>query len=121
MLSEIPQVRQEPGAGHRRWFEGGGLELIVWYDPNKAPAGFQLCYEGSDHQERALTWRPGTGFNHARVDGGDTRPDKNMTPILVKDGPVPWDEIHQQFARHGGNLEPGLRDYVLGALKSGAC
>ena len=118
MLAEFHQVKQEVGTNHRRWFEGGGLELIVWYGPGGAPTGFQLCYEAEDRRERALTWRPESGFSHALVDGGDSRPDKNLTPILVQDGPVPWALIAGRFAGQSAGLEAGVRDYVLGALKT---
>ncbi len=120
MLNEFPQVKQEGGAGHRRWFQADGLEFIVWYDRHHVPEGFQLCYQAPDHKERALTWRPGPGFNHALVESGDTRPDKNMTPILVQDGPVPWTLVEAQFREHSAGLEPALRDYVLGAFKGRA-
>ena len=119
MLSEVQQVKQEAGAGHRRWFEGDGLELIVWCSPDRAPVGFQLCYQGDDRHEHALTWQPALGFTHARVAGGGSRLDKNMTPILVEDGPVPWERVRRELAQHGAGLEPALRDYVLGAFKSG--
>ncbi len=116
MLSEFRQVKQEGGPGHRRWFQADGLELIVWYDHERRPEGFQLCYEASDQKERALTWRPGAGFNHAWVESGDSRPDKNMTPILVPDGAVPWALVESRFEQHSAGLEPALRDYVRAAL-----
>ncbi len=117
MLTEFPQVKQEGGANLRRWFEGDGLELIVWYDRARAPEGFQLCYQADDQKERAITWRPGQGFSHALVKSGDSRPDKNMTPILVEDGAVPWDLVATRFAQQSAGLEPAVRDYVLKALK----
>lgn len=104
-----------PG-GRRRWFDDDGMELIVWYGPGGTPAGFQLCYEAEDGREHALTWRPAAGFSHARVETGDSRPDKNMTPILVADGAVPWEWIRDGFARRAPPLEPELRELVLAAL-----
>lgn len=94
------------------------MELIVWYGRDRVPEGFQLCYQADDRQERALTWRPGLGFSHATVDAGDSRPDKNMTPILVSDGPVPWTRIEASFAAQCAGLEPTICDYVLGVLKT---
>jgi hypothetical protein len=117
MLQEI-QVRQEGGDGQRRWFEGESIELIVWYDRARALAGFQLCYQSDPHDEHALTWRPAVGFSHSRVDDGGTRPDKNMTPILIPNGSVPWDQIRERFAREGTQLDPALRNYVLAAFGS---
>jgi len=119
MLEEFHGVMQERGAPtHRRWFQDGGMELIVWYREQGQPEGFQLCYRGPDLQERALTWRGAQGFSHARVDSGDTRPDKNLTPILVRDGAVPWAWVQGEFTQRAGQLEPAVRDLVLAALAS---
>jgi hypothetical protein len=116
VLTEYKQVKQEPGAGRRRWFEDDGLELIVWYGAGGQVEGFQLCYLGADRWERALTWQAGRGFRHARVDTGDSRPDKNLTPVLVKDGAVPWGQVQRQFAERSAELEPAVRELVLQAL-----
>ena len=89
------------------------MDLIVWYDAANQPEGYQICYRGDDRRERALTWHTGQGFSHARVDAGDTRPDKNLTPILVKDGAVPWERVRAEFSERAASLEPGLRDWVL--------
>jgi hypothetical protein len=119
MLEEFNRVRQEPGAGRRRWFQGSGLELIVWVDAAGGIEGFQICYQGAGFQEHALTWRPGSGFSHARVDTGDTRPDKNLTPILVPHGDVPWEKLRSDFAADSARLEPALRDFVAARLAEG--
>lgn len=116
MLAELLNVKQEGGTTRRRWFQGDGMELIVWYAATGEPEGFQICYETPDRKEHALTWRPDRGFTHAEVRSGDTRPDKNMTPILVKDGAVPWTLVRGEFERRSAGLEPAVRDYVLGAL-----
>jgi hypothetical protein len=120
MLAEFHHVKQENGSTLRRWFEGGGLELIVWYARPGEPSGFQLCYQANDQRERALTWRREEGFSHAMVDAGDSRPDKNLTPILIKDGPVPWRELEASFVAQSAGLEPALRDCIRGILKQGA-
>ena len=116
MFAENHGVMQERGATtRRRWFEDEAMELIVWYRENHAE-GFQLCYRGEDRRERALTWREGQGFSHARIDPGDSRPDKNLTPILVRDGAVPWDWVQAEFGQRAEKLEPAVRDLVLAAL-----
>lgn len=120
MLVEFPHVKQEAGPNRRRWFQGEGMELIIWYGAGEAPEGFQICYQGPDRRERALTWRAGRGFTHAQVDGGDSRPDKDLTPILVKDGAVPWELVQGEFEQRSTGLEPALRNYVLGALQGRA-
>jgi hypothetical protein len=117
VLTEFKQVKQEAGAGLRRWFEDDGLELIVWYDTAGRPTGFQLCYLGADRQERALTWQSAPGFTPARIDGGDTRPDKNLTPILLRDGAVSWARVQTEFAERSAGLEPAIRDFVLAAFE----
>jgi hypothetical protein len=55
MLSEVRDVRQDPG-GVRRWWNDESFDLIVWYDTaGGAIRGYQLCYNrGAD--EHALTW-----------------------------------------------------------------
>ena len=93
------------------------MELIVWYDATGRMSGFQICYVIPGQKERALTWRPGGGFSHALVDTGDSRPDKNLTPILVPDGAVPWAMLAREFGLRGADLEPALRDRVTGLLQ----
>ncbi|MDB6170383.1 MAG: hypothetical protein JWM88_3247 [Verrucomicrobia bacterium] len=110
MFQEHRSVRQEPGQ-QRRWFEGDGLDLIVWLDDKNEVAGFQLCRDA-----HALTWRRGRGFAHGRIDEGDSTPLKNETPIIVPNGRVPWAELTKLFESHSGSLEPPLRDLILARL-----
>ena len=111
VLKEIRSVKQERGAGRRRWFESDGLELVVWQNSVGSCEGFQLCYD-LGRGERALTWRPGTGFAHSAVDAGDETPLKNEAPILVPDGAVPWAEIGKLFGERGAGLDAELRKLV---------
>lgn len=110
-------MKQEAGGVRRRWFEDEALELIVWYRGDGAVDGFQLCYPGADRRERALTWQARRGFSHSLVDGGDTRPDKNLTPVLTPDGAVPWQKLEAEFGARAAGLEPALREFVLGWLR----
>lgn len=116
MLVEFTQVKQE-AAGRRRWFEDDGMELIVWYGAADRVTGFQICYE-RQRQEHALTWHEGRGFTHARVDAGDTRPEKNLTPVLVPEGAVPWRELREDFARRSGQLDASVREFVSAKLEA---
>lgn len=93
------------------------MELIVWYRGDGGVDGFQLCYPGADRVERALTWQARRGFSHARVDAGDMRPDKNLTPVLMPDGAVPWAKLEAEFAARAAGLEPAVRDFVIGRMK----
>jgi hypothetical protein len=119
VFKEIRNVRQEPIAGRRRWFDDDmlSLELIVWYDAADAVEGFQLCYNlgGGEH---ALTWRPTVGFAHNGVDTGSAGPFANRTPVLIPDGAVPWDELTRRFAGSSGSLEPQLRELVDARLNA---
>jgi hypothetical protein len=120
MLEEYRRVTQEPGAtGRRRWFQDDERELVVWLDAAGHCEGFQLCYVGARRQEYALTWRRQGGFSHSRVDGGDTRPDKNLTPVLTPDGAVPWERLRREFAACSAGLEPALRDFIAARLAAG--
>lgn len=111
MLHEIKNVKQEPGAGRRRWFESDGLELVVWLDDADHVTGFQLCYD-IGHGEHALTWREEAGFAHSVIDGGDATPLRNETPILQPDNHVPWAEVARLFDERSAELEPELRQLV---------
>ncbi len=120
MLKEFRNVRQEPeAAGRRRWFDDDiqPLEFIVWYDAAGAIEGFQICYD-LGRGAHALTWRPVQGFVHNAVDTGSAGPLTNLTPILVPDGRVPWEEIIQRFEGCSATLEPTLRELVNARLNA---
>lgn len=119
VLQEFTKVKQEVGNRRRRWFQGSGLDLIVWLDEPNTPEGFQLCYHDAWRREHALTWRRAVGFTHARVDGGDERPDKDLTPILVTGGTVPWTLLRGEFAARSADLEPALRAFITQRLTEG--
>lgn len=119
MLHEIKNVKQERGAGRRRWFESDGLDLVVWLQPDNTVTGFQLCYDFG-HGEYALTWRAESGFAHSVVDEGESSPLKNQTPVLEPDGDVPWRELVRQFDQRSATLEPRLRQLVHDKLSTPA-
>ena len=107
-------MRQEPG-NLRRWFESPMIELVVWYDGTGYETGFQLIYR-PPRGEGALTWRRCSGFSHHRVDSGDHDPFKNMTPVLLPDGVVPWLQIEDLFRQNAASLDPDLRELVSARL-----
>ncbi|HVT71663.1 MAG TPA: hypothetical protein VHD61_00890 [Lacunisphaera sp.] len=119
MLVEFNKVRQEPGAGRRRWFDGGDYSLMVWYRPDGALTGFQVVYRAG-FEEHALTWREGEGFRHSRVDSGTASPLKNLTPILLPNGAIPWARMREEFEQQSVNLDPDLRAWVRGRLEARA-
>jgi hypothetical protein len=111
VLHEIKNVKQERGAGRRRWWESDGLDLVVWFDPTGRLTGFQICYD-LGRGEHALTWRPGVGFAHALVDAGDDTPLKNKSPVLTPDGEVPWADIARMFDERSDSLESTFRHLI---------
>jgi hypothetical protein len=117
VLVEYKSVRQEPGKGLRRWFEGNLYELVVWYRPDGTVEGFQILYR-LKLAERALTWREGEGFNHSRVDHGTGSPLKNPSPILLPNGNIPWSQVLSDFDGNSGSLEPALRAFVRSRLEA---
>lgn len=118
VLVEYKNARQVPGEGLRRWFEGHLYELVVWYRPDaKTVEGFQILYR-LNGKERALTWREGEGFDHAQVDSGTQSPFKNLTPILLPNGSIPWPRVIEEFAEGSAALEPDLRDFVRRRLEA---
>ncbi len=121
MLKEFRNVRQEPAAGHRRWFDDDVMpfEVIVWYGAADAIEGFQICYNFGAG-EHALTWRQNVGFAHSAVDSGSRGVFGNLTPILIPDGKVPWSELAQRFESCSASLEPELRELVGQHLKAQA-
>jgi hypothetical protein len=117
VLGEYRNVKQEPGKGPRRWFEGDVLELVVWYLPGGSVEGFQILYH-EKQAERALTWREGEGFTHSRVDSGTESPLKNLAPILLPNGSVPWERLLGEFGECSATLEPDLRAFVRQRLEA---
>jgi len=116
-LRELPpkRVRKEP---RRRWFWSARCDFIVWLSDDDAVLGFQFCYD-KDGAERALTWMPGCGFSHMRVDTGTWY---GEAPMLVPDGPIDARRIHELFVRDSGCLPPEYVDLFnekLGGLAAG--
>jgi hypothetical protein len=111
VLVEYKGVKQEAGGGSRRWFEDQSYELVVWYLPDGSVEGFQILYYGKV-AERALTWRSGEGFIHSRIDNGTDFPMKNLAPILLPNGNIPWPQVVREFEESSADLEPGLREFV---------
>jgi len=118
MLKEVKSTKSEKGQ-KRRWFSDDYFDLIVWSGNNgDGVTGFQLCYD-KDEMERAFSWSADTGTSHNRIDDGEASPFKNMTPILVPDGAVPYEELLRQFHARARELDKDIFELIKIKLKEG--
>jgi hypothetical protein len=99
----------------RRWIADEYFNLIVWYEPDGAIHGFQLCYD-KPGRERALTWTREHGFQHTAIDSGESRPTANRTPILVPDGVFPAQDVRREFLTRSAPLPAEIRELVLSRM-----
>ncbi len=115
MLAEIKGARQVRGEGFRRWFTDDYFDLIVWYENERSPVtalrGFQLCYDKSG-RERALTWTSEHGFQHNRIDAGETPGHAKMSPVIVADGEFRPQPIADLFRKEAAQIDKRLADFV---------
>jgi len=116
MLTELTGVRQTDGR-RRRWFRSPHEDLIVWFSEDGSLWGFQFCYN-RDRDERALTWRPGHGYSHERVDAGEGPGlDYKQTPILVPDGAMDSSSVLQVFLDASAKVPQFIVDFVADRIK----
>ncbi|WP_309382084.1 hypothetical protein [Cerasicoccus frondis] len=118
MLREFKYVKQEPGAGKRRWWGGDGLEFTAWYDDQGALTGFQLCYG-----DRAFTWKTSGYWTHVTVGTGiNERQSRGYSsPILQMNGAptYPPFKLLSQFEHASEkSVAEQLRDVVVKTLQS---
>ncbi|MBK1859157.1 hypothetical protein [Cerasicoccus arenae] len=109
-------MKQEPGPGSRRWWDGDGLEFVVWYDGADNFTGFQLCYRGC-----ALTWKTTGYWSHVRVGSGISQVDSRgySSPILQANGAPtrPPFKLLTDFERSSkASVGDQIRDLVTGVL-----
>ncbi|MGA2764766.1 MAG: hypothetical protein ABSG17_15560 [Spirochaetia bacterium] len=104
MLREIPNVRQVPGEGRRRWFTDAYFDLIVWYAEDGMVSGFQLCYDKQGH-ERAFTWRRGHELVHEEMDAGELPSHSRMSPVLGGVSSRPARGMEKRFFGECANLD----------------
>lgn len=115
MLSEVTAVRQDEGEPPRRWFTDEEHDLIVWLTAERLPQSFQFCY-GKGAVERALTWKPETGFIHQRVDDGERMGWQKSTPILDEREPWDPDGVTQAFLSVSADLPMDVSGFVMERL-----
>ena len=111
MFREFHGLRPGEGHGRRRWFEGDGLDLMVWLGGDGAVTGLEFGYEEAG-LPRALRWQAGGGWWSAAVDAGDASPLRNESPVLLPGGPVPWAWLEARWRGEADGLEPALRAAV---------
>ncbi|MFO1319646.1 MAG: hypothetical protein U1F52_08525 [Burkholderiales bacterium] len=116
MLTEITGARQFAGEPVRRWFTDDRHDLWVWLDAAGRPRGFQFCY-GKGGIERALSWRPDTGFAHHRIEAGPADPTSlGAAQFMVRET---WDvvELAGRFRRVAGTVPPDIAVFVEERLR----
>ena len=113
MLKEISETKERGS----RWFYSDYFDLIVWYDKDSRATGFQLCYDKKG-DERAFTWKEDQLPTHERIDSGESSPLKNMTPILVPDGLVPYEELLRRFRMDAADIDREVFSLVLRKLSA---
>ena len=118
MLREIINTRQIKGEPRRRWFTSGAMDLVVWCVDDGDVTSFQLCY-GKDSAERALTWRPDSGFSHMVVDDGDSAAGMRYkaSPILASGGDFDAGHILDMFNASSAALPEHVVSFVRGRLE----
>ncbi|MBU2573178.1 MAG: hypothetical protein KKH28_03780 [Elusimicrobia bacterium] len=117
MLRENTNVRQIAGDPPRRWFSDDFFDLIVWFAPDGAIHGFQLCYD-REFKPRALTWLRDSGYTHDGIDDGDyPLGGHKAAPILVQDGAFDSNDIGARFAAAAGELPVDIREPVLAKIR----
>ena len=118
MLKEYTHVRQIQGESKRRWFSDDYFDLIVWFNDQNEPIGFQLCYD-IYRTHRALTWQQHTGFTHHKIDDGENRPGKvKASPVLVPDGLFDSTTIARRFRDAGQRIDAPIADFVYATLQT---
>ncbi len=118
-MKEILQkyVKQISGEAHRRWFEDDYFDLLVWEDGNGKIVGFQLCYDKVNNQH-ALTWKEDLGYNHNKVDDGESKPGKyKSAPILIADGIFDNKAVSEKFKLKSKNIEAKVSAFVYKKIK----
>lgn len=120
MLKEVRKTRQIKDEMPRRWFTDNAMDLIVWFGDDNKIAAFQLCYD-KPFAEHALSWRPGSGFTHNRVDDGEGKPGGHKgTPLLVPDGEFNLMKIAEKFKSSSAEIDNDIAEFIYNQLNKEA-
>lgn len=117
MLRKINPLISKEAESQRLWFTDQQMDLILWLDEDDKILGFQLCYD-KRCDERVLAWHADKGYQHSRIDDGETSPlSFKKTPILLSDGVFEADFLAEEFRHLAADINPDLRAFVLKKIK----
>lgn len=113
-LTELANVAPDETPGTRRWFQGDGLELVVW-EGDGAIRQYQLRYRKAG-ADGVFEWRGGRLYHYTLDDGEGRAARVDASPVLRPDGPGDLDWVRARFAEQADRLEPQLRELVTRTL-----
>ena len=112
---ELMDVVQHPGEPYRRIFtDDVFFELIIWFNNENNPTGFQLCYD-IGRRPCALTLFPNsqhTCNNKIHTGESDFYTIK-ASPILAEQTPFPKELCLQKFRTLSADLPDEISSFVL--------
>jgi hypothetical protein len=117
MLRELPSTKQVPGERYRRWFFCHEADLVVWFDADGTPTGFQLAYDKYQN-EHSISWHAGTGFRHDAVDEGNPLAGEAETPLLYPHGEFDAKRVIALFTSLSAEMPQDLARFVIEKLGS---
>jgi hypothetical protein len=119
MLREIQRVAQRSVDRRKRWFQDEYFDLYIWQDLAGEVLEIQVCYERGRPSERALTWKRGVGFAHAKVDAGMAKESgpSIAAPLLREGGKFGGWRVRERLGAAAATLERGLSEFVLDKVK----
>ncbi len=121
MLRECRQVAQVNGEPIRRWFHDELFDLLVWFDGEDQPIGFELIHDPED-SPRALVYRPTGRLSYSYVDDGssDVEPAYGgMARILGKSASFPRELLLKEFTQRSEEMEPRVAQFVRRVIRIG--
>jgi hypothetical protein len=113
MLTEIRF--KADSKSEKRWYQDEYFDLFIWQDETEQITSFQLCYDRLG-DERVIYWDSERGFAHYRVDDGEDSPHKNMSPVLVRTGELPSNEVFTLFVQSSQLMDSDLSRFIIQKL-----
>jgi len=113
-LHEVINIAQPDPNLTKRWFNCQAADLFVWHDGNQY-IRFEFCYN-KHINEHSLRWQENIGFSHARIDDGENTTKHKESPVLLEANEIDSDYIYEVFETLSTNVEPIVREFILGLL-----